>query len=288
MPELPEVETIKNGLKIRILNKKIKKIWIEDSFQKRIFPSKGKFLDLVRNKLFQNIERRGKLLIFSITKDLFVLVHLKMTGQLVYKSKEKIISGGHPMKNIDHLPNRFTRVIFYFSDGKQLFFNDLRKFGYLKLVNKIELEEILGLYGFEPLGKSFTYARFDKLLKKKARLRVKPWLLDQRQIAGLGNIYSDEACFLARILPDRLAGSLNETEARALYKAIKIVLKKGIKFKGTSFNTYVNSEGEGGGFQKMLNVYGRKKLHCRRCRKGIIENKKLGGRTTAYCPICQK
>ena len=287
MPELPEVETIKNGLKIRILNKKIKKIWIEDSFQKRIFPSKGKFLDLVRNKLFQNIERRGKLLIFSITKDLFVLVHLKMTGQLVYKSKEKIISGGHPMKNIDHLPNRFTRVIFYFSDGKQLFFNDLRKFGYLKLVNKIELEEILGLYGFEPLGKSFTYARFDKLLKKKARLRVKPWLLDQRQIAGLGNIYSDEVCCFAKVMPDRLVKDLTEKEINLIHAGIIKILTASIKAQGTTFSNYVNANGESGAYTKQLKVYGRYGQKCYNC-SGKIEKMKIGGRTASYCPRCQK
>ena len=293
MPELPEVETIKNDLKQKILKKKIKRV---DLRLKKIVksPAKSFVLDLEGNS-FRNIKRRGKLLIFSVetrqclvptTK--YLIIHLRMTGQLIYRKGKKITAGGHSDNgNVIDLPNKHTHIIFYFSDKSQLFFNDLRRFGVVKIVDKKELEEILNNFGVEPLEKSFSLKIFRTLTKNKKE-NSKAFLLNQKYIAGIGNIYADEILFEAGVLPSRKIDSLKDEEIRKLYQATKKILRKAVKYRGTSFNDYVDADGKKGEFLRLLKVYGREKEKCLKCKKGVIQKTKLAGRGTRYCDKCQK
>ena len=300
MPELPEVETIKNDLKEKILNKKIKKV---DLRLKKIVKSSARnfALDLEGNN-FKDIERRGKLLIFGVgTKQRFVptnkylLIHLRMTGQLIYQKNKKIIAGGHSdggreeaaPRFYNDLPNKHTHVIFYFSDKSQLFFNDLRRFGVVKIVNEKELEEIIDDFGIEPLEKSFSLKIFKDIIGNKSG-NVKAFLLNQKYVAGIGNIYADEILFEAKILPNRKVISLKIEEIKKLYQAIRKILKKAVKHRGTTFYSYADARGQKGNFTKFLKVYKREGESCLRCRKGIIQKTKIAGRGTRYCDRCQE
>lgn len=288
MPELPEVETIKRDLEDKVVNQKIKKIWIEKSFYKKLSPDYGEFLSFLLKKKIRGINRRAKQLIFTIDDDLYLIIHLKMTGQLVFQGeKGRLVSGGHPIQNVEKLPNKFTRVIIAFEKGGKLYFNDVRKFGYLKLVNKIELDEISEKLGLEPLKKSFTLEKFLAALKLKGNWKVKQLLLDQQIISGLGNIYADEACFETKIKPFRRIKTLTRKEKLNLYENIKKVLRKGIKYRGTSINTYVDVEGKSGRFQEIMKIYGKYGQPCSVCGTEIKKDK-VAGRTSSYCPKCQR
>jgi formamidopyrimidine-DNA glycosylase len=285
MPELPEVETIKNDLKKKVLEKTI--IDIEIRQNKIVKNDKKIFVKKLLNKKFIQIDRRGKLLIFMINSDLYLLVHLKMTGQLVYKDKKNIIAGGHTLTNVNsELPNKYSHVIFSFKDGSKLFFNDLRRFGYLQIVDQNGLDRVLIRFGIEPLTESFRLPIFSAIIKKY-QAPIKAVILNQKHIAGIGNIYADESLFLAGIKPDRKSNSLNNEEIKKLFLAINKVIKNAIKYRGTTFNNYVDASGNTGGFLKRLKVYGRKGEKCFGC-KNEIEKIKVAGRGTSYCPGCQK
>ena len=283
MPELPEVETIRRDLSQALLKKTIKEVEILDL--PRVQPTKKLFVKKIKGLKVKEIIRVGKLLIFDLGKHQ-LLIHLKMTGQLVLKSKSKIVSGGHPVKGLVELPNKFTRAIFYFSNKDILYFNDVRKFGYVKLVTTEELEKIKAPYGVDPTGEEFTLKYFEDILKKSERTILKHFLLRQHPISGLGNIYVDEACFRARVQPTRILSSLTKKERKDLYQGIRRVLELSITKRGTSFNTYVGSDGERGAFYKFLDVYGRGGKLCRRC-KTPIKKSRVAGRGTHYCPNCQ-
>jgi len=291
MPELPEVETIKNDLKQKILKKEIKKV---DLRLKKIVksPVKSFVLDLEGNK-FTNIERRGKLLIFDLFQEnKYLLIHLRMTGQLIYQKNKEIIAGGHSDggKNNDdiiNLPNKYTHIIFHFNDNSQLFFNDLRRFGVVKIVNEKELKKVLNNFGVEPLEKSFSLKVFQDIIKNKGG-NIKAFLLNQKYIAGIGNIYADEILFEAKVLPSRKVDSLKKEEIKKLHQAVKKILKKAVKHRGTTFNNYTDARGQKGNFTKFLKVYKREKKKCLKCKKGIIIKTKIAGRGTRYCDKCQK
>jgi len=289
MPELPEVETIKRGLDKTVSGKKIKVLRVETSFEKKVLPATDEFCQKLKNKTIKNVMRRSKLLIFELSDGLKLIVHLKMTGQLVYRpDKLTIVAGGHPIPQVETLPNKFTRVEIQFTDKTILFFNDVRKFGFMKLVDSSGLREELNKYGHEPLDKAFTLKHFNDLMEKSARKKIKSFLLEQKLIAGLGNIYADESLFAAKIKPFRLVATLKVAERELLFKSIKKIIRKAIKYRGTTFHDYVNASGQKGNFQQHLRVYGRSKLKCLRCRKGIIQKIKLGSRSASFCPVCQK
>ncbi|MBI5076817.1 bifunctional DNA-formamidopyrimidine glycosylase/DNA-(apurinic or apyrimidinic site) lyase [Candidatus Falkowbacteria bacterium] len=280
MPELPEVETIKRGLIGKITNKKIEKIWIEPSFRKKISPSAGSFVDFMVGKSFLGIARRAKILIFSVERDKFLLVHLKLTGQLVFQSKHETA--------VESSPNKFARVIFYFSDDSRLFFNDMRKFGFLKLTDEKKKDLELKKYGLEPFDTKFTFNYFDDILGRRKNKKIKTILMDQAFIAGVGNIYSDEICFSAGVRPVRLVKSLTKNEKKKIYQQIRRILSLAIKYHGSSVDNYVASDGGRGQFQKLLKVYGRGGEKCRKCGKANIVRIKTDGRSSCYCPRCQK
>ncbi len=287
MPELPEVETIKNSLNKKVLDKKI--IQVDVRQKKVIRGSLSSFVKILPGRSFQKIDRVGKLLIFKIKdNELYLLIHLKVTGQLIYCKKNEIVAGGHnfPEIEVGELPNKYSHVIFQFIDGSQLFFNDMRKFGYLKIVERKDLEKVLKEYGLDPLSPDFKLDNFRKIFKDK-KTSVKAVLMDQELIAGIGNIYSDEILFQARIKPIRRANTLKKEEIKNIFEATKMILKKAIKYRGTTFSDYVDASGNKGGFIRFLKVYGREGEKCEQC-GGVIKKTKIAGRGTRYCNRCQK
>lgn len=267
MPELPEVETIKNQLIQKIKGKTIKRIKIIDYHQKIQGDTKNLLAKIT------GIQRRAKLLLFNLSNHYSFIIHLKLTGQLVYQDKPREIP-------------KFAKVVFTFRDNSCLFFNDFRKFGFIKIMKTSEVENYLKKQGFGPEPLEITYSRFKHLLEKKPRSKIKPVLMDQTFLAGLGNIYAQEACFLAGILPTRTLASLTEPEIKKLYQAIQNVLKSSIQHQGTSFDTtYVTAEGKPGHFDSYLKVY--HQPNCPKCRSKL-KISKLASRSTYYCEKCQK
>ena len=287
MPELPEVETIRQGLKEKLIGLQIIDLEIRAP---KLF--KGD-LALILNQKVTGIDRRGKLLIIAFSNKKYMTIHLKMTGQLIWQSKdhEQDILGGHPEKQyLQTHPHKHTHLIFKLSDGSTLYYNDLRKFGVVKVLDQKELDGesfLLGL-GPEPLSKEFTLGYLKERIKSKPRNQIKVFLLDQTNIAGLGNIYVDEALFRARLMPNRLNGDLSDGDIKGLYKAINEVISLAIEMGGSTARDYMNIEGEAGKFLDQANVYHKTGELCIVCGKNKIERMKVGGRSSHYCANCQK
>lgn len=282
MPELPEVETIRRGMRL-LLGQKVVRVIVR--VPKLVSPSN--LPERLARQSIRRLDRRGKMLVLQLSSGDYLLIHLKMTGQLVLRPKSgQLVVGGHPIINVEDVPNKFTHVEIHFRDLR-LYFNDTRRFGYLKLVKPSQYQEIAGALGVEPLSRAFTPAIWQGFLKKKKSWRLKKLLLDQSLIAGLGNIYADEACFLARVCPQRVVATLTVKERQALFTAIGRVLRLSLKHQGTSFNTYRDAHGRRGNFSRLLNVYGRAGNPCRRC-GSVIKKMRLVGRGTSYCPSCQR
>lgn len=279
---MPEVETIRRDLAERIVKRKIVAVEISD---KKLGEAKHFAQVLIGNQIVA-AERIGKLLIFRLKSGEFLLVHLKMTGQLIHISGKKIIAGGHEIGNSkEDLPNKHTRIFLTFADKSRLFFNDLRRFGYVKIVSAEEVEEIKEAYGVEPLQPNFTLEKFAKVLS--GGRNIKAVLLDQKKVAGIGNIYADEILFAAGILPSRSAGSLKPEEIKRLFVYAEKIIEKAIAHRGTTFSDYVDSFGQKGNFTRFLKVYGRKGEKCPACGKPL-KVAKIAGRSTHFCLKCQQ
>ena len=278
MPELPEVETIRRGLNQFILNKKIKKITTlcEKSFVGT--PSIGKV---------KAIRRFGKALVLDLDNQKSLMIHLRMTGQLIYDGKERY-AAGHPSDNfIAILPNKQTRVIIEFEDGR-LFFNDQRKFGFIKVIktNDVAEESFIKKLAHEPWEMTVTEL-YEKFQRHRNSL-IKATILDQSIICGLGNIYADEALFASKIHPERKAGSLSKQETEALLTAACEVMQKSIDSGGSTMATYVKADGSKGDYlEKFAQVFRREGKPCPRCGEQIIKIR-VAGRGTHICPRCQK
>jgi formamidopyrimidine-DNA glycosylase len=284
MPELPEVETIRKGLTKHLKGLTIKSIEINKPKQFR-----GNPVEVIGQTVL-GIRRFGKITAIDLTGDKSLLIHLKMTGQLVFQYKSDTFTGGHPIPFAkDGLPGKTTHIIFHFTDGSTLFFNDVRQFGWIKIVSSSsgisELEKI----GPEPFTKEFTAEYLGKILTKTAKA-VKLVLMDQEKIAGVGNIYANDALFEAGILPQRPAKSLSKREIEKLFQAIEAVLAEGIRYGGSTSDdeAFVNVEGERGGYQNHVRVYQKDGQPCPNGCDGIIQRAKIGGRGTFFCPHCQK
>jgi len=275
MPELPEVQTIVNQLREKIVGKKIKAVKI--NLPKLIHGMKVKdFERIVGGAKIREIDRRAKILIIKLSNNYSLLIHLKLTGRLIFKEKlEKEDEKSH--------------LIYEFSDGGFLLHHDFRQFGWVKPIKTQVLEKYFQKEGFgpEPLGKEFALEKFKELLVKKPRQKIKSLLMDQKFIAGVGNVYAQEVCWCARILPTRIVKTLKEKEIEDLYNCLIKILKEAIKFRGSSVDAYVDTEGRQGNYVSKLKVYGRLGEKCFRC-SGKIEKIVLGGRGTYYCPSCQK
>lgn len=288
MPELPEVETIKNQLNKEIINKKIKDFFcFASNILKNI--SLNSFKEKVINQKVIKTERKGKNILIYLSNDLIILIHLKLTGHLLigkYLMKDKKLI---PLEEKLKEPiNQFIRLGFLLDDNRFLVLSDLRKFAKVLLVKKSELEKEIKNIGIDPVDPSFSFNLFYNLLRKKRGI-IKKFLMDQKYISGIGNIYASEILFEAKIHPLKKIEKLKEEEIRNLYLAIKKILKKAINFKGTSAKdeTYRNLYGEKGEFEKFLKVYQREGEKCFRCQT-LIKRIKINNRSTFYCPNCQK
>ncbi|MFZ5365631.1 MAG: bifunctional DNA-formamidopyrimidine glycosylase/DNA-(apurinic or apyrimidinic site) lyase [Patescibacteria group bacterium] len=284
MPELPEIEVLKNSLKNVLPGKIIDWVKIID-FIKKIEP-KNLPAKLKGQKVIK-VSRRQKMIIFELSGGNYLVTHLKMTGQYVFKSTAgQLFFGGHGQPGIDTVPNKYTRVIFYLKNDGILYYGDLRKFGWLKLLDENGLAELSGQFGVEPLSRNFSRQYFNLILERYSRKKIKLILMDQFMISGIGNIYAAEILFKSGVRPDRPAGRLSEKEKNAIFHQIKRILTDSIKLGGTAVNTYPNSNSTGG-FNKKLRVYDREGQPCFRC-KARLRRVKFGGRSTVYCPECQK
>jgi len=282
VPELPEVETVRRKLEKKIVGRQIIKVKVLE--EKQFFGDP----EAIIGRKIKSLWRRAKILVIDID-GLSLLVHLKMTGQIIYLSKGKgLVSVGHPLPfSTDQLPNKTTRIIIDLDDGGKIFFNDLRKFGWLKLLTQKEVKKELSKFGPEPLKKAFTQKYLANKLGQTKR-EVKTVLLDQSVIAGIGNIYANEVLFRAGINPRRQANSLSDREITKLYQAIRKILSKAIDYGGTSAadQAYVQPDASPGQYQEKLRVYQRDGQKCYRC-GGIIKRFKQGSRSTFWCPGCQ-
>lgn len=288
MPELPEVETVRVQLFAKLKGETIE--GIEVRHPKVVGFDRG-FKKCLISKRFKDIDRIGKLLIFSFVSepDLYLLAHLKMTGQFFVTDKKGQVvgGGGHSMNAaLGPLPDKHTRVIFGLSGGHTLFFNDQRIFGYLKLVNKAGMEAAKAGFGQEPINNDFDHQAFFVRIQRSDRV-IKALLLDQSVVAGLGNIYVDEALFRSDIRPDRCASSLTKAEARLLAKNAGQIMNESIKHGGTTFRSFTDADGGKGGFVKHLRVFDRQGQPCLTCQTPITKTK-LAGRGTHFCEHCQK
>ena len=271
MPELPEVETIVKGLRGPLIGRTFTGVHVGwENIVVR--PTVPEFQRRIRGQQILGIRRRGKYLIFDLSGGDSLIIHLKMTGQLMVKP------GDAPADKYGH-------TVFDLDDGNQLRFLDMRKFGRVYLV--ADENEVVGSLGPEPLADDFTLSQFSALVRKR-KGALKPLLLNQQFIAGMGNIYTDEALFVAGIHPRRKADTLTDAEIECLYRAIRQVLRQALADEGTTFDgAYRKVDGREGGHQENLKVFRRKGQPCPRCGRAI-ERIVLGGRGTYFCPRCQK
>ncbi len=266
MPELPEVETIKRDLEKVILGKEITKVCVNNPMVIRE-PSPAAFKRSLEGATIKNILRRGKLLVLELSNGKALTIHLKMTGQLVYPGKVKD-----------------SRVAFHLADGRVLDFNDQRLFGELRLISEWKKLKFVQNLGPEPFD--LTSADFKDMLSKK-KTKIKPLLMDQGFIAGIGNLYASEILFRAKIDPQSPGQSLTDREKEILYREIKEVLSSAIKHGGSSVDDYVRVSGKPGDYVRFHQVYGREGKPCVACGTPV---KKItqGGRGTYFCPKCQR
>jgi len=270
MPELPEVETIKSQLNRALAGKKIREV--ELLLPKIVKAPELEFKLALTGAKIKKIDRRAKILIFELDSGWSFLAHLKMTGQLI----------------INGLKNKYTRVIFFFTDKTHLLFNDLRQFGYIKLVKTADLPDFLKneKLGPEPLAKDFALSDFEAIIAKRPTTKIKQFLMDQKNIAGIGNIYSDEILFAANVHPLRRVQTLKRLEIKKIFDAIKTILAKAVKLRGTSASNYVDARGDKGKFLEQLKIYGQEGKNCVKCKREI-QRIKIGSRSAHFCPACQ-
>lgn len=288
MPELPEVETIRRELQAVLPGSRLTKL--EVALPKMVKIGLPTFRRRVLKASMLVVERRAKLLMIGLSSGWTLLIHLKMTGQLIWRpTRGRLRVGGHPIPGgLDHLPNKYSHVVFTTNRGV-LFFNDQRQFGYVKMVPTKTLVPWLEKqgYGPEPLLDDFTFAVFTAILDQHAKKKVKPTLLDQAVIAGVGNIYADESLWYAKVRPDRRIASLTESERKLIYRGLRHTMELSLRHNGTTANSYRRPSGQKGDMVKFLNVYGRHGLPCKRCHTRIARMV-LAGRGTHYCPRCQR
>ncbi len=299
MPELPEVENLRRGLEKAILGQKILKVEVK---KPKLVSGKGniriaskqkavKFIEGIQGEKFIAVERRAKNLIFKLSHNKILLVHLKMTGQFVYQGKTEAasVSGGHPIELSESvLPNKHSHIIFTLKNGT-LYYNDTRTFGYLLYfpsLKDFEKENNFSELGVEPLEKTFTEKYFIEALKNKKN-KIKAVLMNQDIVTGIGNIYADESLFESGIRPDRSASLLKTIEISKLRKAIIRIMRLAIKMGGSSVATYRLLDETRGNYAREHKVYGRSRENCVRC-KTPLKKILIQTRTTIFCPHCQK
>ena len=284
MPELPEVETIARQLKDLVVGRRVR--GFTSHWHKLTEPLSARdFEKRLIGRQITGVSRRGKFVVLELDEGEALIVSLRMTGQLLFRDDPTV-------------EDRFVRAVVRFEDGTLLNFADTRKFGRMAIVDRADLvdgtherrrarEPLHRALGIEPLSRRFTARYLTDLLRRRTRAAIKPLLLDQRAIAGVGNIYAIEALWRAKINPLRQAGSLRPAEIARLHEAIRWVLRKGIRFGGASRRDYVDARGNEGRMQREFNVYGRAGESCPRCGREIVRTV-VAGRGTFHCPRCQR
>jgi formamidopyrimidine-DNA glycosylase len=287
MPELPEVETVKTGLSELLPGLKISEI--KSNWSKSLQADEGIIsLNIIGSEVL-SVNRRGKTILIVLDSDYTLLTHLKMTGQMVYRGK-KNFGAGHPNYSlVGVLPDNSTRVIIGFDNGDTLYFNDQRKFGWIRVIptKEVEKDKFIASLGPEPLDKSFTKKMFILQVRKKPRSSIKAVLLNQNTLAGLGNIYTDESLWLSKIHPSTKVEEISDRQLGILYNSIISVLRLGIEKGGSTDKNYVDVNGNKGSYLNFANVFRRDKQPCPRCKEIIIKIR-VAGRGTHLCPNCQR
>lgn len=283
MPELPEVQTVVSQLDRKITGKTI--TVFESAWKKKILSPFTAFVRTVKGSSVRGVRRLGKHIVIDLDNGHSIVAHLKMTGHFLVKDETNRQTDAFTKDPI----NGYIHHIITFSDGTTLEFSDMRKFGWLRLVRTEEVEALpsIAALGVDALSRNLTEAMFRDILVKRGKRPVGVVLLEQHLIAGIGNIYRSEALFLAGILPERRIETLKRSEWPKLLPAIKKVLRHAVKLRGTSDGDFRDTDGLQGRFKRVLYVYGRTGLPCKKC-DTIIERKKLGSRSVFFCPRCQK
>jgi len=292
MPELPEVETVRRGLLSLIVGRSVKAV---EHDTPKSFPNATADVErfLIGAKI-SDVRRRAKVLMIDLSTDYTLVIHLKMTGQMVFVAQPSDTSSlrfgaGHPNESlVGNLPDRSTRVTVTFEDGSHLYFNDQRKFGWVRLLPTLEVPNIdfMQKVGPEPLDADFTAEQFAERFKRRARTSIKAALLDQTVVAGVGNIYADESLWGAKIHPQRLVGNITPSEFVLLYAELRSVMNTAIEKGGSTDKNYVNAEGKRGSYLTFARVFRREGKPCPRCGTTIVKFK-AAGRGTHICPHCQ-
>lgn len=288
MPELPEVETIRSGLARLLPGRRVASV---DFDWPKSFPNAPadvrKFLAGAK---ITGVTRRAKVLIIGLSSGYCLVIHLKMTGQLVFRSSGERFGAGHPNESlVGELPDKSTRVTLGFADGSKLFFNDQRKFGWMRLMPAVEVMNLdfFKKVGPEPLGADFNAKIMGARAQRRKNSSIKAVLLDQTILAGVGNIYADESLWGAKIHPATPVKDLTAGQFRTLYNELVYVLRLAIEKGGSTDKNYINAEGKKGSYMNFARVFRREELPCPRCGTLIVKSR-VAGRGTHSCPTCQK
>jgi formamidopyrimidine-DNA glycosylase len=288
VPELPEVETVRVGL-ARLLPGRV--IISAEHDTDKSFPNAPEDVrQFLVGTSVTDVRRRAKVLLIELSSKYTLVTHLKMTGQLVFDGSHEHFGAGHPSASlVGELPDKSTRVTLTFKDGSKLFFNDQRKFGWMKLLPTVEVPNIdfMKKVGPEPLLADFTWQVMRGRLQRRKNTNIKAALLDQSVIAGIGNIYADESLWGAKLHPSTLVKDVADVKIKALHKALVDVLKLSIEKGGSSNHTYVDAEGKKGSYMSFANVFRREGQPCPRCGTTITKTR-VAGRGTHLCPHCQR
>lgn len=287
MPELPEVETVRSGLSRLLPGRQITAV---DFDWPKGFPNAASDVQafLVGASVVE-VGRRAKVLLIELSTKYSLVIHLKMTGQLVFRGHDEQFGAGHPNDSlVGALPDKSTRVTLTFSDGSHLFFNDQRKFGWMRLMPTAEVLNIdfFQKVGPEPLAADFTWQLLRDRLQRRKNSGIKAVLLDQTVIAGIGNIYADESLWGAKIHPSTFVRDLTDRQIETLHRELVHVLKLAIEKGGSTDRNYVNAEGKKGSYIDFARAFRREGQPCPRCGTLIIKTK-VAGRGTHTCPHCQ-
>ncbi|OGD67654.1 hypothetical protein A2442_03720 [Candidatus Campbellbacteria bacterium RIFOXYC2_FULL_35_25] len=298
MPELPEVQTIVNDLNKKVVDQQIIDFWSD--WKKNVRPSFLKFKKKVSGAKILGVRRRGKHIVIDLGNKNSIIIHLKMSGHLLYKptadslqltARRNFGSAKISSKNdyFEERVNQYVHHKFSLKSGATLEFSDMRKFGWLWVVATDEVENIKEIkkLGIDAMSENFSLKILKDILKRKVKSIIGIVLLDQGLIAGIGNIYRSEILFEAEVNPKRKILTLKEKEIEKIFKAINLILKKAVRMRGTSDVDYRDTEGKPGSFQNVLRVYGRDGERCLGCR-GLVIREKLGQRSIFFCPKCQK
>ena len=282
MPELPEVQTVVTQLGRKIVGKTFSDFWSD--WERRVMPSSEKVVRGMRGATVLGTRRFGKHIVIDLDNRYSLVIHLKMTGHLLYKTEANRESRAFTEDRY----NGYIRHMFSFVDGSTLEFSDLRKFGWVMFMQTTEVEQLssIATLGIDALSPKLTLEMLAELIRKREHRMIGEILLDQSLIAGIGNIYRSEALFLAGVRPSRLGGELDVSEIGKLTKAIRRVLRQASRLGGMSDGDFRDTDGLPGRFEKTLFVYGRTGQPCKKC-DTIIQRIKIGQRSAFFCPDCQ-